>query len=80
MIIYFVVKWIGRWSMMDLFVISIMMTLVDRGQILDFTPGFGAVAFGLVVIFTMLAAESLDPRLIWDNYKQPSNNRESINE
>lgn len=80
MIIYFVVKWIGRWSMMDLFVISIMMTLVDRGQILDFTPGYGAVAFGMVVIFTMLAAESLDPRLIWDNYKQPSNSRESINE
>lgn len=80
MMIYFLVKWIGRWSMMDLFVISIMMTLVDRGQILDFTPGYGAVAFGMVVIFTMLAAESLDPRLIWDNYKQPSNNRESINE
>lgn len=79
MTIYFIIKWIGRWSMMDLFVISIMMTLVDRGQILDFTPGFGAVAFGMVVILTMLAAESMDPRLIWDNY--PDNNRkESLNE
>ncbi|WP_159739154.1 paraquat-inducible protein A [Vibrio atypicus] len=80
MAIYFIVKWIGRWSMMDLFVISIMMTLVDRGQILDFTPGYGAVAFGMVVVFTMLAAESIDPRLIWDNYKDPIDSRESINE
>ncbi|EGU59343.1 paraquat-inducible protein A, partial [Vibrio nigripulchritudo ATCC 27043] len=34
----------------------------DRGQILDFTPGYGAVAFAIVVILTMLATESLDPR------------------
>ncbi len=71
MFIYFVIKWIGKWSVMDLFVISIMMTLVDRGQILNFSPGFGAVAFGAVVVFTMLATESFDPRLIWDD---PTNN------
>ncbi|KJY71030.1 paraquat-inducible protein A [Vibrio coralliilyticus] len=75
MIIYFVIKWIGRWSMMDLFVISIMMTLVDRGQILDFTPGYGAVAFGIVVVLTMLAAESIDPRLLWDNYPDASKSK-----
>ncbi|MDR9828668.1 paraquat-inducible protein A [Vibrio sp. FNV 38] len=69
--IYFIVKWIGKWSMMDLFVISIMMTLIDRGQILDFTPGTGAIAFGVVVVLTMLAADSLDPRLIWENYQSP---------
>ena len=51
---------------MDLFVICIMMAVIDRGQILDFSPGFGAVAFGFVVLLTMFAAESLDPRLIWD--------------
>ncbi|EMB51279.1 paraquat-inducible protein A [Vibrio mimicus] len=66
MMIYRGIKWIGKWSVMDLFVISIMLTLVDRGQILDFTPGYGAVAFGMVVVLTMLAAESLDPRLLWD--------------
>jgi paraquat-inducible protein A len=65
---------------MDLFVISIMMTLVDRGQVLDFTPGYGAVAFGLVVVLTMLAAESMDPRLIWDNYPDEVKQKESINE
>ncbi len=64
---------------MDLFVISIMMTLVDRGQILDFTPGYGAVAFGVVVVLTMLAAESIDPRLIWDQ-AQTQSEKESINE
>lgn len=79
MMVYFAVKWIGKWSVMDLFVISIMMTLVDRGQILDFTPGYGAVAFGLVVVLTMLAAESIDPRLIWDEAPKQSE-KESINE
>ncbi|WP_423840459.1 paraquat-inducible protein A [Vibrio mytili] len=79
MMIYFAVKWIGKWSVMDLFVISIMMTLVDRGQILDFTPGYGAVAFGVVVVFTMLAADSIDPRLIWDQTQKQSE-KESMNE
>ena len=71
MVIYFVVKWIGKWSVMDIFVISIMMTLVDRGQILNFSPGYGAIAFGVVVVLTMLATHSLDPRLIWDDTPHP---------
>ncbi|GEM76951.1 paraquat-inducible protein A [Vibrio sagamiensis] len=79
MMVYFVVKWIGKWSVMDLFVISIMMTLIDRGQILDFTPGYGAVAFGAVIVFTMLAADSLDPRYIWKTQKHTSI-KEQINE
>ncbi|MFC3023956.1 PqiA/YebS family transporter subunit [Vibrio zhugei] len=64
--IFFIIKMIGKWSMLDLFVISIMLTLVDRGQLLNFIPGNGAVAFGLVVVLTLLATESLDPRLMWD--------------
>lgn len=68
LMIYRAIKWIGKWSMTDLFVIAIMLTLVDRGQILNFTPGFGAVAFGIVVVLTMLAAESIDPRLLWDRH------------
>ncbi|QUJ68840.1 paraquat-inducible protein A [Photobacterium sp. GJ3] len=66
--LYRMIQWIGKWSMMDLFVIAIMVTLIDRGQILDFTPGPGAIAFATVVVLTMLAAESLDPRLIWDKH------------
>ncbi|MGF1687864.1 paraquat-inducible protein A [Photobacterium japonica] len=68
--LYRFIQMIGKWSMMDLFVISIMVALIDRDQILDFTPGPGAIAFGVVVVLTMLAAESLDSRLIWDNYEQ----------
>nr|WP_275436257.1 paraquat-inducible protein A [Vibrio sp. Of14-4] len=80
MAIYFIIKWIGRWSMMDLFVICIMMAVIDRGQILDFSPGFGAVAFGFVVLLTMFATESLDPRLIWDegSMKSETDRREEI--
>jgi paraquat-inducible protein A len=63
--LYFILKWIGKWSMIDLFVISIMLTLIDRGQVLDFAPGHGAMAFGLVVIFTMLATDSFEPKAIW---------------
>ncbi|MDD1780652.1 paraquat-inducible protein A [Enterovibrio sp. ZSDZ35] len=68
--LYRFVKWIGKWSMMDLCVIAIMVSLIDRGNLLDFTPGPGAIAFGLVVVLTMISAESLDSRLIWDKYEQ----------
>ncbi|GEA60905.1 hypothetical protein VCO01S_20980 [Vibrio comitans NBRC 102076] len=68
MMLFYIVKWIGKWSMVDLFVMSIMLTLVDRGQVLNFTPGYGAVAFGIVVVFTMFSADALDPRLIWKNH------------
>nr|WP_086939439.1 paraquat-inducible protein A [Thaumasiovibrio occultus] len=67
------VRWIGKWSVMDLFVIAIMMTLLDRGRLLDFTPGPGAIAFGVVVVLTMLAAESLDSRLLWKSYDRKFN-------
>ena len=63
--VYSVLKWIGKWSMVDIFVISIMLTLVDRDQIFNFTPGFGAVAFGVAIVCTMLSAGSIDTRLIW---------------
>ncbi|MPW35730.1 paraquat-inducible protein A [Vibrio sp. B1Z05] len=84
MMLFYIVKWIGKWSMVDLFVMSIMLTLVDRGQILNFTPGYGAVAFGVVVIFTMLATDALNPKLIWKNHnvtnlgdKSPSDKKTS---
>lgn len=68
--LYRFVSWIGKWSMMDLCVISLMVALLDRDNIVDFTPGPGAIAFGLVVVFTMFATENLDSRLIWDKYEQ----------
>ncbi|MFV0575337.1 MAG: PqiA/YebS family transporter subunit [Vibrio sp.] len=69
--LYLFVKWIGKWSILDLYVIASTIALVDRDQILDFTPGPAAIAFAAVVVLTMFAAESLDPRLIWSAGKKP---------
>lgn len=62
------VSWIGRWSMLDLFVIALMMTLINRDQLMSFTMGPAALFFGVAVILTILAVEWLDSRLIWDSY------------
>lgn len=60
-------EWIGRWSMLDIFVITVLVTAVDFGSLARIEAGFGAVAFASVVVLTMLAAITFDPRLIWDN-------------
>ncbi|WP_241573066.1 membrane integrity lipid transport subunit YebS [Rosenbergiella nectarea] len=60
------VRWIGRWSMLDLFVISLTMSLVDRDQLLAFTMGPAALYFGSAVFLTILSVEWLDSRLLWD--------------
>lgn len=60
------VTWVGRWSMLDLFVIALMMTLINRDMLLAFTMGPAAFYFGAAVILTLLAVEWLDSRLLWD--------------
>ncbi len=64
--------WIGRWSMLDLFVIALTMSLVNRDQLLAFTMGPAAFYFGAAVILTILSVEWLDSRLMWDNNAQPN--------
>ncbi len=59
-------EFIGRWSMIDVFVVAILAALVQIRSVALIEPGLGATAFGASVIFTMLAALALDPRLIWD--------------
>jgi paraquat-inducible protein A len=66
-ILYRVVDAIGRWSMIDIFMESILVALVQFGQLASVYPGPGAIAFAAVVILTMLAARSFDPRLMWDS-------------
>ncbi len=61
------IEWIGRWSMMDIFVIAGLVKLVSFGNLASVEAGLGALAFASVVILTMLAALSFDPRLIWDH-------------
>lgn len=57
---------VGRWSMIDVFMVAVLTALVRMGALASVTPGYGAVAFATVVILTMLAALSFDPRLAWD--------------
>jgi len=61
------IEWIGRWSMLDIFVIAILVALVNFGNLASIEAGAGAMAFAAVVVLTMLAALTFDPRLIWDN-------------
>jgi paraquat-inducible protein A len=66
-LMYRFIEWIGRWSMLDIFVIAILVALVNFGSLASIVPGYGAMAFASVVVLTMLAALTFDPRLIWDN-------------
>lgn len=65
-VIYRLNELVGRWSMVDVFVITLLAALVRLGSIASITPGIGIVAFAGVVIITMTAALTFDPRLIWD--------------
>ena len=61
-----VVEYIGRWSMIDIFVVAILSALVQLSSLASINPGPAAIFFALSVIFTMLSAQSFDSRLIWD--------------
>jgi paraquat-inducible protein A len=65
--LYEVTEFIGKWSMIDVFVVAILVALVQITGIMSITPGLAAQAFAGVVIFTMLSAQQFDIRLIWDN-------------
>ena len=64
--LYRLVDVIGRWSMIDVFMVTILTSLVQMGLFASVTPDLGVVCFAGVVILTMLAARSFDPRLMWD--------------
>lgn len=66
LLMYEVVEYIGRWSMIDIFVVAILSALVHLQGLVSITPGPAAFFFALSVIFTMLSAQSFDPRMIWD--------------
>ncbi|MDB6082473.1 MAG: Integral rane protein PqiA family [Gammaproteobacteria bacterium] len=60
------VEFIGRWSMLDVYAIAILVALVQISSLAMIRVGIGALAFGAVVVLTMLAAQSFDERLLWD--------------
>ncbi|WP_309385827.1 paraquat-inducible protein A [Cerasicoccus frondis] len=65
--LYRIIELIGRWSMLDVFLVSILIAVVDLGQVATISPEIGAAFFASVVILTMFAANIFDPRLIWDH-------------
>lgn len=74
--LYRIVERIGRWSMLDIFVVTLTVALVHFRSLAVITAGPGALAFGSVVILTMLASMQFDPRLIWDNVETSGNHHE----
>jgi paraquat-inducible protein A len=68
--VYWLTELLGRWSMVDIFVVAILVAMVQLGAYMRVLPGPGAVAFGGVVILTMFAAMSFDPRLLWDQLER----------
>lgn len=64
--LYRITELVGRWSMVDIYVVTILVALVQLGALATIEAQMGAVYFGSVVVLTMLAAENFDPRLIWD--------------
>lgn len=69
--LYRLLEFIGRWSMLDIYVITILSALVQMQALAQVSAGPGAIAFGAVVVLTMLASKSFDPRLIWDPLQHP---------
>ena len=65
-VLYRITEIIGRWSMVDIFVVTILVALVHLGGLATIHAGPGAIFFGAVVVITIIAAMSFDPRLIWD--------------
>lgn len=68
--LYRLIEGIGRWSMVDIFVVTILVALVQLGNTATIEAGPGAVFFAAVVIITMAASMSFDPRLIWDEKEE----------
>jgi len=69
--IFRLTEFVGRWSMVDVFVVGFLAALIQMGQLMNIHPGPAALAFGAMVIFTMLAAKSIDPRIFWTEGATP---------
>jgi paraquat-inducible protein A len=68
--LYRIIEGIGRWSMIDIFMISILVGLVKLGEVATIEPGVGAISFAGVVIITMIASGLFDPKMMWDSAEQ----------
>ena len=75
--LYLIAEFIGKWSMIDVFVVAILVALVHLGGLFVITPGIAAYSFAGVVLVTMLAAENFDPRLMWDQLDKTDDGSET---
>lgn len=66
--LYRLTELIGRWSMVDIFVVAILVALIQLDHLLNVQPGSATIAFAAVVILTIMSAKSFDPRVLWDDY------------
>lgn len=67
---YKIIAAIGRWSMIDMFMVAILVAIVRLGAVATVEPGLGALAFAATVVITIFAAEGFDPRLVWDSMEE----------
>jgi paraquat-inducible protein A len=74
--LYRLTEMFGRWSMVDIYVVAMLAALVQLGSLAQVEAELGAVFFGATVVTTMIAAESFDPRLIWDRRGRPKHSEE----
>jgi len=65
--LYHWLKFIGRWSMLDIYVVTLLVALVQLQSLATIQAAPGAIAFGAVVVITMIASMTFDPRMIWDS-------------
>lgn len=75
--LYRITEFIGRWSMVDVFVLAVLVALIQLGTVLNVQPGIAALTFATAVILTMMAAMSFDPRLLWDKLALPNQTNDS---
>ncbi|MEK6663939.1 MAG: paraquat-inducible protein A [Pseudomonadota bacterium] len=68
--LYRLLKFVGRWSMLDIYVVTLLAALVQLQSLATIKAAPGAIAFGAVVVLTMFASMTFDPRLIWDHAKE----------
>lgn len=68
--VYQLTEFIGKWSMIDVFVVAILVALVQLGNLMSITPGIGTLFFTAMVLCQMMAAHAFDPRLLWDSPKK----------
>lgn len=76
--LYRITEFIGRWSMVDVFVVAILVALIRNGSIMSVEPGAGALSFTVVVVLTMLAAIMFDPRAIWSSANATASSSPSL--